>query len=65
MSTTQPTIKEFFLKKKETIQGYLALLEKHEPKWGEAEQYSARRTRKALNNQLKELDRVISWCEEV
>ena len=63
MSTTQPTIKEFFVKKREIIQGYLELLKKYEPKWGEAEQYSARKTRKVLNSQLNQLDTILIWCE--
>ena len=64
MSTTQPTVRDHFLKKREIIQGYLDLLKRHEPKWGEAEHYSAQKTRKVLNNQIEDLDEILSWCEE-
>lgn len=64
MSNTQPTIRDHFFKQKETIQGYLTLLEKHEPNWGEAEYNTAIKTRKILNNQITELDEILSWCEE-
>lgn len=65
MSVNQPTLSEHLNNQKETLQSYLVLLDNHEKSWGEAEHYSAKRTRRQLKEQLNELDRIISWCKGV